>query len=121
MGLYSIYKNEEGTIKAVKQGFTWAGWLYGWFWCFFKKMYLHGIVFFIINFIIVVFFVRGNNWGILLQFLLMEWIGFNGNKYLREKLSQSGFEYVDDILANNSKSAISIFMERQYSGDFLND
>lgn len=107
---YSIYKNDEGTIKAVKQGFSWPGWFFVWFWCFYKKLYLHAFDFLLIN-LFVLHYTDSNNWKYLFQFIIMAIIGFKGNHYLEKKLIKSCFVYVDTISATNTKSAVSTFIE----------
>jgi len=111
MNQYSILQNKEGTVKAIKQGFAWPGWFFTWIWCFVKKLYIHAVGFLVIN-ILVGLFSKGYDWGYLIgQFLIMEFVGFKGNKFLEEKLIESGFESIDTVSAKNTKIAISKFLE----------
>jgi len=111
MRQYSILKNEEGTVKAIKQGFTWPGWFFTWIWCLVKKLYIHAVAFLVLN-ILVGLFTSGYGIGYFAgHIVIMELVGFKGNKFLEEKLIKNGFEYIDTVSAKNSKSAISIFIE----------
>jgi len=111
MRQYSILQNETGTIKAIKQGFTWPGWIFTWMWFLVKKLYIHAIGFLVLN-ILVGLFTSGYDWGYLVgQFLIMEIVGFKGNKFLEDKLMENGFDYVDTVSAKNTKTAISKHIE----------
>ena len=111
MKQYSILQNETGIVKAIKQGFTWPGWAFTWIWFLVKKLYIHAIGFLILN-ILVGLFTSDYNWGYLVgQILIMEFVGFKGNKFLEEKLIENGFEIVDTVSSKNSKTAISTYLE----------
>ena len=117
MKQFKIFKHPIGKIEAVKQGWSWPGFFFNFFWAMLKKMW--GLALFYI----AVFFVLGmilaalgdvsklENFFNLVGLILAIVFGVNGNSWREMNLKSRGFDEVDTLTAANPEGAIALHLK----------
>jgi len=119
MKQFKIYANPQGTYEAVKQGWSWPAFFFGFIWALVKKMWALGFgvlaVFFVLGFI------GGAAGGDLEQgidaltsiggLVLAIVFGVNGNKWRESNLTSRGYDFKDTVTAANGEGAIALYVK----------
>jgi len=115
MRTYDVFHHEEDGYEAVKRGFSWPAFFFGWLWAVAKD--LNFAVFGLLGTYAALVFARyrlqesGSSIGVLLASLcelaFLVWTGHCGNKWRRENLRKRGYVVVDAVAARSSRQAIS--------------
>lgn len=111
---FKVYKHKELGYEAIKQGFSWPGFFFTWIWALVKKLWVHGLVLFVIvpalntvGFTLL----EGNSLGIILGlifiFLPSFIVGMKGNYWREESMSQRGYEFIASVEANTADGALA--------------
>lgn len=126
---YNVYKHADGKVEAVKQGWSWPGFLFGAIWALVKKLWsvaaiLIGIAV-LINIISVMMMPSSYDYyeqsssaaafglfGNLLQLGIAIFLGVKGNSLREANLTKRGYAFVANINANNPDEAISLALKQ---------
>lgn len=117
---FRIYANPQGSYKAVKQGWSWPAFFFGFIWALVKKMWVLGFG------LIVLFFGLGFIGGFaggdveqamnvitsLGSIVVAIVFGVNGNRWREKNLTSRGFECKDTVTAANGEGAIALCMKQ---------
>lgn len=120
MKQYKIFKHPSGAIEAVKQGWSWPAFFFGFVWALIKKIWSIGI-------------------GVLLAFLAVGFIigaemgeagdatlngiaatanlifGVHGNGWRERNLLSRGFQQKQTVSAANPKEAVALYLKNEAS------
>ena len=111
---FEVFHHTEDGHEAVKLGFSWPAFFFGWIWAVAKD--LNFAVFGLFASIAGFFFLNyqlqesGNAIGALIssltQLVFFIWVGWNGNKWRRVNLLKRGFTIVGTVAEKSPKRAI---------------
>ena len=119
MKVFAIYKNENtNEFNAVKKGFSWPGFFFGWIWAFVKGLAGIGalLLLWVIISNIIVYSGQDESASIIISIIglvIAIIVGSKGNSWREKKLIEKGFKYIDDITSNSPDVAISLFIQKQ--------
>ncbi len=119
MKTFSVYRDRKGMFEAVKQGWSWPAFFFGWIWALVKG--LPGLAFglLISIFLLTILFVGvGAPNGVLGFFVLAIafWVGSRGNKLYENKIRRKRHECIDTFDAYSASEAIQQVRNRQSQG-----
>jgi hypothetical protein len=115
MKRFDLYENERNPdeLEAVKQGFSWPAFFFGWIWAFVKRMPLVGAVLLAID----VGFAVGErvlpDEGLAADLAFLAWLavgvvcGAYGNAWRRGALERRGFELAETVSAESPDQALA--------------
>jgi len=106
MRQYKIFKHPSGAMEAVKQGWSWPGAFFGFFWALVKKLWMVALVTIgaILVFNALILTPEVNSLGWLILFIVF---GVNGNKWRENNLLSTGYQADGYMVATNSGTAIA--------------
>lgn len=116
MKTFGIFRHPEHGVQAVKEGFSWPGFLFGFLWAFSRRLYLHGIALLILA--LGIRSAAANDGAddaggyIVLGLTLCTIVGAFGNSWRRHSLERRGFRWVARVKAH-SPAAASALAERE--------
>ena len=122
MKQYKVFKHPAGAIEAVKQGWSWPGFLFDCIWALVKRMWGLGIGVFIGAVILAMIFISifgeqsGEGLYYLCGFIAKLTFGANGNSWREKNLASRGFEHVDTVSASNPEGAIALYLKEANIG-----
>lgn len=110
--------NPLGSYEAVKQGWSWPAFFFGFIWALFKKMWVLGFGIFF-SFMFISWIIGGTTGGGPIPavitniggIILFVAFGVNGNKWRGENLISRGFDLKGTVSASNSKGAIALYLK----------
>lgn len=105
MRQYKIFKHPTGAIEAVKQGWSWPGAFFQFFWALVKSLWNVALITVGVLILCNMAFYDPNDITIL-NIILFIVFGINGNKWREKDLLSRGYEQMDFEYAANSDSAI---------------
>lgn len=120
MKQYKIFKHPAGAIEAVKQGWSWPAFFFGFIWALTKKMWNLGIgvllAFLVIGFIIGVEMGEAgdatlNGIGATANLIF----GVHGNGWRERNLIWRGFQQKQTVSAANAKEAVALYLKSEVS------
>ena len=116
MNQFKVFKHPVGTIEAVKQGWCWPAFFFGFMWALFSKMWVIGLS--VIALIFLIGMVTGpdisdgaNGFINLCGFILAIVFGLKGNAWREENLRSRGFDLIDTVTASNKDGAIALALK----------
>ena len=119
MRQYKIFEHPNGKIEAVKQGWSWPAFFFGWVWALVKKMWsVAGAV--IAGGILAGCLLEGvfevststvEALQFLLSFALGVVFGAAGNQWCQNNLQAHGYEYKETVSAANPDKATSLYLK----------
>lgn len=130
MKFYKVYQHQDGRTEAVKQGWSWPGFLFGMIWALCKKLWaVAGIIFAICLVIGVVSFMLEPNpydyastyqyydamrsvqiWDIVTNIIslgIAVFLGVKGNSLRETNLISRGYTFIGSVTAVNPDMAIA--------------
>lgn len=122
MKRFHVLRHPDGTLTAIKEGFSWPGFLLGGFWLLYHRVYvlgggavLGGIVLYGIfpspegYFLGVPY---GHRFGIADagNIIIQGLIGMLGNAWRLDSVIKRGFELIDSVEANTSDGARAVHL-----------
>jgi hypothetical protein len=119
---YKIFEHPDGKVEVVKQGWSWPGFLFAFFWLLAKRMWIPaGIIF--ASFLLIVF-IGGVAGGAIekaldeilsiANIMIMVVFGIKGNNLREKNLLSRGFDFRTTLTASNHDGAVAIYLkERQ--------
>jgi hypothetical protein len=114
MKQYKVFKHPSGTSEAVKQGWSWPAFFFGFIWALVKRMWGLGVGVLIGGLVfgfIVGAFGGGKDGDALINivaFIVNVIFGVNGNSWREKNLVSRGFEEVGTLTAANPESAVAL-------------
>jgi hypothetical protein len=119
MAEYRIYEHSREGVKAVKQGWSWPGFLFGFVWAIFKNMYAAGLgAFFLLLAVTQVGRVLGggaenaaDQAATVLGALIAVGFGLYGNALFERHLRNRGFSPRGTVSARWAQSARKQFLD----------
>lgn len=117
MRQFKIFKHPSGTIEAVKQGWSWPAFFFGFVWAMVKKMWKLGIG--VVLAILVIGFITGiaaseemgeailNGLGMTANLMF----GVHGNSWREESLIARGFAIKKTISAAGPAAAVALYLK----------
>lgn len=119
MKQFKIYANPQGAYDAVKLGWSWTAFFFGFIWAFVNKMWALGFgvlaVFFVLEFIgdaagedleEVIEVLTSIGW-----LVLVITFGVNGNRWRETNLTLRGYDFKDTVTAANCEGAIALYLK----------
>lgn len=117
MKKYKIFQHPANKLEAVKEGWSWPGFLFGPFWAFFKKLWGIGTGLLITMIILSLFPVNpdsGLYWlSTIILLVLYIVCGINGNKWRESNLTARSYDHVDTVSASNPDGAIALHVKEK--------
>lgn len=107
MRAYDVYQHPTRGFKAVKAGFSWPGFFFGWIWCFCKGLVLKGLGILGVSMIVSFIFTDNDVMLFLCSFFMAMVIGWSGNEWRGAKLADQGFTTSGRFEAANSETAVA--------------
>tara|TARA_R110002096_G_scaffold194791_10_gene377226 strand:- start:12654 stop:13049 length:396 start_codon:yes stop_codon:yes gene_type:complete len=116
---YNIYSNPQGTLEAVKQGWSWPGFFFNSIWALVKKMWLLGGALTAI-FIVLALFIpfslipTMSSMDIfinILSLIVSIVFGIKGNEWREANLQSRGYEFKGTVRAQNGEGAIATYFK----------
>ena len=124
---YNIYKHPDGKIEAVKQGWSWPAFFFGWIWALIKQLWMVAVLiiaYAIISSIVIQLMTPSYDYyeyggedlsqafllqsiSLLIQLGIAIFLGVKGNSLREANLIKRGYECIGNINAVNPDSAIS--------------
>ena len=120
MKQFKVFENPQGQFEAVKQGWSWPGFCFGFIWALVKKMWVLGAVIFAIFFGLgVLEEIMGQSgkvidlFSTILGLIVSLVFGAKGNSMREENLISRGYELADTVSAANTEGAIALHIKNQ--------
>jgi hypothetical protein len=117
MKTFALYHHPQKGYEAVKQGFSWPGFLFTWIWAFVKKLPVIGVVLLLVLIPLRVLMetrepalVALGAIGILVVVFV---VGFGGNQWRENKLPDRGYQLAEILQAENPEAAIARMIQRE--------
>jgi len=111
VNVYQIFKHPEKGYQAVKRGFSWPGFFFGFIWAFSRQLWLPAILLLLFSIAVDAFFwtvLRGAHGFAAVVGLLYSWfVGANGNFWRARSLEAWGFVPLGAINARDQQDALS--------------
>ena len=104
---YRVFVNDNGVHDAVPEGFSIAGFFFGFFWVLYKRLWLLAVI---IMFSYVLVYIVGIKIVIFLFNLgISIFIGIKGNELVVNALIRKGYKEISKVEASGIDDAISNF------------
>jgi len=110
MAKYSVYRHAIKGTKAVKNGFSWPGFLFDWLWLCSKGLFGTALVVMVIQGL-AGYFIESQAAQFFVVFLVSLAIGGSGNGLLGEKLVKRGYRLVATLEASSRDQAMATAFE----------
>lgn len=110
---FKIYRHPTGQQEAVKQGWSWPGFLFGPIWALVKKLWGLGAGL-LVAVIVLSVFPSDSGLGMLatlVTFAIYIVCGVKGNQWRESNLASRGYDHVDTISASNPEGAIALHIK----------
>lgn len=119
MKQFKIYSNPQGTLEAVKDGWSWPGFFFQNFWALFKKMWFLGgaltIIYLFAEVLTPSMYFSGISTLHIIYYSLSLALSFifgaKGNDWREDNLKSRGYEYKGSFKAQNSEGAIAAYFK----------
>ena len=116
---YKVYRHPVQGYQAVKDGFSWPGFLFTGVWLLYKRLWWHAAAFFLLAVLLVLiesgFDKEENTAGIFLtlwvQIGIYIFVGFKGNEWQATNLLNRGYQLMDTVQAESPDAAIAKIMK----------
>ena len=106
MRTYKLYRHPTMGLKAVKEGFSWPGFLFGTLWLLGKGLF--GAMLVVLGICLVLSRVTDNEVAIFVISLLVSFsIGASGNDMWGKKLTKRGYQLLGKFQAANRQAALA--------------
>ena len=114
---YKIFEHPAGNIEAVKLGWSWPAFFFGFLWALFKRMWGLGGGLFAAFFLAESFDASADEAldglitvaALVLAFLF----GLNGNRWRENNLQSRGYEYTQTHTAANPDGATALYLKQK--------
>jgi hypothetical protein len=115
---YNVYKHPILGYEAIKQGFSWPGFLFTWIWAFVKKLWVIGIVLLVAAFFAnsIGFALSGEGasgafLGLIVSLIPMFIAGAIGNEWRQESMHTRGYNLECTVMAASPEGALAEAMK----------
>jgi hypothetical protein len=120
MTTFDVFVHQGEGYEAVKRGFSWPAFLFGVFWAFYKKLWLHGSVYLALMLAVALSGGGAEGDGLvalydLIGFAISLFVGATGNGWRRQALLAQGYRHIDRVVAPGPEEAIQGLFRREES------
>ena len=121
MKQYKVFANPQGRCEAVKQGWSWPAFFFGWVWALVKKIWPLGIGigvgFFALGFIMGLAGAGQAGFAVidLAGLVVAVTLGINGNRWREGNLVNRGYELKETVTAANPEGAVALYVKEHGS------
>ena len=127
MKTFQVYKHPIAGIEAIKVGFSFPAFFFGWIWMFIKKLWGYGCLFLFLQFLFLGFnemattAMEDGEFGMFFFAFafgaaMLVTAGINGNKWWSENLLKRGFKNEATIQASNKDAALALYANNKNGG-----
>lgn len=124
MKRFVVYERDSdpADTEAVKRGFSWPAFFFGWIWGFAKRLPVHGAVMLAISIAFMAADQLLPDEGLVAEIAVVLWwaysilLGAYGNRWLEESLGERGFEEAGVLDAESPEEALSLGTPRRELG-----
>ena len=116
MKTFKVFEHPNGSVEAVKQGWSWPAFFFDLIWLAVKQMWAYAGV------VLAIFFAIGAVGipfgGIMVCSWVLKFVlGAKGNCFREKILISRGYDFVDTVLAGNSDGATAVWLnnKRKYA------
>ena len=113
---YHIYRRNESDLEAVKDGWSWPGFLFTTLWLLVKRLWLYAILVFLITILFneITFSIYSIEINKLAPLVINILIGQYGNSLCINRLKKLGYTFSGSVLAKTPEEAIqNLFAEKE--------
>jgi hypothetical protein len=115
MATYHVYVHERLPDEAIRDGFSWPGFVLGWFWAFRKRLYRTGVSCLVAEIVLIggFFFAQAAHatlWALgalLAAILVRAFIGLRGTYWRENSMGWRGFQFAESVQAEDADLAIA--------------
>jgi hypothetical protein len=110
MSTFNIYKSHSGAIEAVKKGWSWPGFFFGFIWAFAKGLNGIGAAILIGAFVLGIMRTESQTADTLLKLggiVTWIWLGAQGNELRENNLKKKGYAVISTVTADTPEGAIA--------------
>jgi hypothetical protein len=115
MATYHVYVHERLPDEAIRDGFSWPGFVLGWFWALRKRLYKVGVSCLVAEIVLVGGFflaqaAHATLWALgalLAAVLVRAFIGLRGTYWRENSMGWRGFQFAESVQAEDPELAIA--------------
>jgi hypothetical protein len=119
MRSFDVFKNNDNDVVAIKNGFSWPGFFFTFWWAFVKGLSGVGILIIVALVGAKALVVMGESnqspgmliFAGIMYLVIPVLVGFQGNNWLKNKLEKNGYNLGESITAKNGAEASQAFLE----------
>lgn len=116
MKQFAIYQHPDGRFEAVKQGWSWPGFLFGAIWTLVKRLWTIGLVIIAAAFVFQAIIVTSGSEELaamsnVVGLIIAVVIGLNGNNWREKDLLKRSYKNQGIVEGANPDAAIANFVE----------
>jgi hypothetical protein len=111
MKTFYIFTSPMKGMQAVKQGWSWPGFFFGWIWMMVKGMWMTFAFTMLAIFILISIIPEPTSRVLVLIVGII--VGIFGNEWRVKELSRKGFIHVDTKQARTPDEALSLFLNNK--------
>lgn len=110
---YKVFTHPSGQSEAVKQGWSWPAFFFGFIWAMVKKIWGLGIGFMIATIVLLSAQTAGVSEALIniVSLIVAIIFGMNGNSWREKNLISRGFEHMDTVTAANPDGAMALYLK----------
>ena len=114
MKTFNVFVGPHHRVEAVKEGWSWPGFFFGWIWCFVKGLPVLGVGLLALTLILNLAFPDSLAMAGIASAVsigVAVWLGASGNDLVERKLKNEGFQFATTIQASNPDHAEALFRD----------
>jgi Protein of unknown function (DUF2628). len=113
MKQYKIFLHPSGTSTAVKQGWSWPAFFFGFLWAIVKQQWVLGVSVFVALFVGGIVMGAAGKHAVDMQMISIAInvvFGMSGNSWREKKLISRGYEQMGTVSASNEELALALYL-----------
>ncbi len=118
MKQFKIFQHPDGSLEAVKQGWSWPAFFFSCFWALTKKMWLTGASLFVFSLLLGTYIAEagmgktGDDIINVISLAISVIFGLKGNDWWEALLYSNGYEEKEIIPAPSPRAALAVFYKQ---------
>ncbi len=106
MKQFDLYQHASKDPEAVKVGFSWPGFGFGYIWTFVKGLWVHGFLLLLGSITIVTLAGGSGAAANIVMLAVAVFVGLRGNDWRRAKLLKEGYKHMQRVDAESTDLAV---------------